>query len=756
CIPSLITPKPTLADGVIIPDPICIRCPVPPPPASDVPYLTVQSHQVNVTIDQQIATTRVDQIFRNDSQWAMEGTYLFPLPEGATINRFAMWIDGEPVEAQLYTKEEARQIYNAIVRKRLDPALLEYVGRDLFQASIFPIEPGDTRRIVIEYNQILTIDNGLVQYVYPLSTEKFSDKLLESVSVTVSIKSSQALKAIYSPSHPVHVTRDSNFVASASWETRDIRPKTDFVLYYTVSPQDIGLNLLSYRSSGEDGFFTLLVAPNIEVREVVEKDVILVLDTSGSMEGDKMMEAQNALTFVLDHLNPSDRFNVVSFSTGVRSFAPNLQHVDAVPEAKAFVQNLRSEGSTDINRALLEAIASVDTDQARPVIMIFLTDGLPTSGVTDTDLILRSLAQATMDPVRIFPFGVGDDVDTILLDSLARQHRGASAYVRPGNKVDEAISAFYEKVSTPVLADVTLTVDGTNIADTYPYPHPDIFAGTQLTIVGRYTQGGPATVILEGKVNGQHKTFQYEDFVFQVEGGSNFIPRLWATRKIGHLLNQIRLHGENKEAIGQIVSLSIRYGIITPYTSFLVEEPEEALNSAGRDRIVEREINVAAAPQLQTGALAVDAAVVNRSLEQAEIAAPPAISTDRTNTRTATSPLEPTVQIVGDKAFINRDGVWVDTSFDADLMKPRTMHFASPKLFEFLAANDNVAPYFSIGEHVIVVIEGQAYEMIPADLEMVSDNVSDRTQTGSRPNQRPTIVNLQWCDLFEGLGFTCF
>jgi Ca-activated chloride channel family protein len=230
----------------------------------------VQNHRVNVTIDGQVATTRVDQVFRNDSQWSLEGTYIFPLPENAAISDFAMWINGERVEGQLYTKEEARRIYDNIVRRRLDPALLEYVGRDLFQASIFPIDSGDTRRVEIEYSQILPIDNGLVQYVYPLSTERFSNRPLENVAITVDITSRDAIKAIYSPSHPVSIDRDGRFRALAGWEDFDVLPTTDFSLFYSVSSDEVGVSLLSFKERGEDGFFTLLVAPNVDAEQVVQ------------------------------------------------------------------------------------------------------------------------------------------------------------------------------------------------------------------------------------------------------------------------------------------------------------------------------------------------------------------------------------------------------------------------------------------------------------------------------------------------------
>jgi Ca-activated chloride channel family protein len=729
---QLLQPGPALADGIIIPEPPIIcrpPCPIPPPPPRETPYLTVETHRVNVTIDNQVATTHVDQVFRNDSQWSLEGTYIFPLPENAAISDFAMWINGERVEGQLHTKEEARRIYDSIVRRRLDPALLEYVGRDLFQASIFPIDPGDTRRVQIEYSQILPVDNGLVQYVYPLSTEKFSARPLEEVAVTVDITSREPIKAIYSPSHSVSIDRDGRFRALAGWEDFDVLPSTDFSLYYTVSADDVGVNLLSYKERDEDGFFVLLAAPNVDAEQVVDKDVMVVLDISGSMEGEKMEQARDALHYVLDHLNQGDRFNILAFSTGVRAFAERPEPLSALPAARDFVDDLRPEGSTDINRALLEAIDSAD--RQRPTIIIFLTDGLPTSGVVDTPLILDNIDQAAGSNVRLFPFGVGDDVDTVLLDTLAQEQRGTSAYVRPGERVDEQVSAFYAKVSTPVLADLELAVDGVRIQDTYPYPLPDLFAGTQLIVAGRYREGGPATVTLTGQVNGRTRTFRFDDLTFaadrQGSRSAEFIPRLWATRKIGYLLNEIRLRGENRETIDQIVNLSVRYGIITPYTSFLVEEPELALSREGRDVIVEEEFAQAReAPAAEvSGEAAVSKAVEQNALAGADMAAPLPLATATAGAGgSGTVPATESaaaVTAVGDKAFVLKNGVWTDTIFDPTTMTATQLPFPSDLFLEFLTGHPEAGKYFALGERVIVVIDGVAYETVEGDPAALSE-----------------------------------
>ncbi|MCL7455336.1 MAG: VWA domain-containing protein, partial [Anaerolineae bacterium] len=405
----LIPAAPAKADGIIIPEP--------PPhvPIVDVPYLTIKYHRVNVTIDGQVATTHVDQVFLNEGRFEVEGTYLFPLPEEATISEFAMWVDGEKLEGQVLERDEARQIYEDIVRRRRDPALLEYVGHDAFQASIYPIPAGEERRIEIEYSQVLAMDNGLVEYVYPLNTEKFSPRPLEEVTVNVTIQSNEPLKAIYSPSHDVDVVRRGDHNAVVGYEEYGVRPDRDFVLYYTLSPEDVGVSLLSYKpDDSSEGFFLLLAAPKVEVenQQVIAKDVILVLDISGSMRGDKIEQAKQALSFVLDNLHAEDRFNIIAFSTSTQPYARGLVPADERGEARDFVARLEANGSTDINRALLEALAM--TDAGRPAILIFLTDGLPTVGEVDVGRIIDNVQDAGPGNARIFPFGVGYDVNTSL------------------------------------------------------------------------------------------------------------------------------------------------------------------------------------------------------------------------------------------------------------------------------------------------------------------------------------------------------
>ena len=681
------------ADGVVIIEPP----PGVPPP--DTPNLVVEYHRVEVDISDQVATTEVDQVFLNDTRYDLEGIYIFPLPEEAAISEFAMYVDGERWEGEILPRDEARRIYEDIVRNRLDPALLEYIGRDTFKASIFPIEPGDERRVELAYGQILQNDGGLIKYVYPLDTERFSARPLEEVVITVRVHSAQPIRAIYSPSHDVAIDRIDEHTANVSFEAYDVLPDRDFELYYTVSDEDIGLNLLTYRGRGEDGFFLLLVAPKVEVdeRDVVAKDVILVLDTSGSMEGEKIAQAKDALEFIIGHLNPEDRFNIVAFSTGVRTYAREPQYPSEAGDAWRFIDDLRAVGGTNIDLALAEALAMADGE--RPQILIFLTDGLPTEGVTDTDRIIANVSRQAPENVRIFAFGVGDDVNTFLLDTIAQDNRGASSYVRPYESIEEEVSTFYSKVSMPLLADIELDFGDLRVEDTYPYPLPDLFAGTQLVVVGRYREGGRTDIILRGEVNGEEQEFVYENLRLEDRGGEEFIPRLWATRKIGYLLNEIRLHGEGRELIDEIVDLSVRYGIMTPYTSFLVEEEQDIFTPEGREEAAdEMWYQATAVPAPMVGAGAVQDAENREALRSSEKV--------QNNTEQ--------IKYARDKVFVLRGGIWTDTTHDGSVETVK-VGFGSDDYFALMAAHPEWGYYFSVGQRVIVVLDGVAYEVSEGD-----------------------------------------
>ncbi|MFQ5490904.1 MAG: VIT domain-containing protein [Phycisphaerae bacterium] len=593
-----------LADGFIViekPIPWPIVPPQPPrpprPAVRNVP-LAVRNHQVSCRITDGVASTSIDQVFYNPNPRQVEGTYIFPLADDIALSGFSMFVNGVEIKGEVLDRAEARRVYESIVAKMRDPALLEYAGTRMYRARIFPIPASGEVRVKLNYSQILKTDGGLVRYRYPLSTEKFSSRLLEQVSVVIQVDSSTPIKSVFCPTHNMSVIRHSDTQASASFEARQVKPDKDLVLYYTLSDEAFGLALLTYRQPGRDGFFLARVAPKarLDVSDVQPKDICFVLDTSGSMAGEKLAQAKRALKYCLNNLNAGDRFQLVAFSHESRLFAEGLTEAkpETVRSAVAFVENLRAEGGTNIHDALLDGLkGSRSAGGGRPYQIVFLTDGQPTIGQTDPAKILAEVAEKNGGAVRLFVFGIGDDVNTQLLDKLAEQNKGARDYVGDKEDLEIKVSSFYRKVANPVLSDLKLTFPSMGAYDMYPQRLPDLFAGSEVVVVGRYSGGGSGAVELTGHRRGSFERYVYEKPFATSDTNHEFLPRLWAMRKVGFLLDEIRLHGENPELVSAVSKLAIEYGIVTPYTAFLVHEQQKRFtdNRAGAqimNRLLER------------------------------------------------------------------------------------------------------------------------------------------------------------------------
>ena len=456
-----------------------------------------------------------------------------------------MFIDDEPITAELLPADEARAIYNEIVRQYRDPALLEYVGKSLIQANIFPIPGGDSRRIEIVYRTLLESENGLVRIEYPFH---ISDRVSRagSVRVQVNIMDDVPVGNVYSPGYAIAATPLQDGGTRASFEASNFAPSGDFALYYSTSDDAFDIRLLTYQENpNEDGFFLLMVQPPRQMldAEVQPKDVVVVVDQSGSMDGEKMSQARDAASYVLGNLNPRDRFSIIAFSSGWQTYASQLQPASAAGDAQDWVSRLTAEGGTNIHDAMLTAFEQTDTE--RPLTVLFLTDGLATEGIVETREILASLEAQAPDNLRIFTFGVGYDVDTNLLDLLAQNFGGDSAYVQPNERIDDEVTTLYNRISAPVMTDVSLAFDGLNPNFQYPAAMPDLFLGQQVTVVGRYRagSGGPVGVSMTGTVDQRSVVLNYEGSVGDARSGNSFIASLWATRRIGELLNSIRLNG---------------------------------------------------------------------------------------------------------------------------------------------------------------------------------------------------------------------
>jgi Ca-activated chloride channel family protein len=681
--------------------------------------LPIKSIKIDTKIVSQVATTHVEQIFRNDTDAVLEGTYFFPLPESASISEFAIWDGDRRLVGEVRSREEARRIYDEIVRRQRDPGLLEYAGKDLFQASIFPIPAHSDKKLELTYTQVLQAESETVAYRYPLGVGRQLTQI-GSVSGRIELESKDTVRNIYSPSHAVDIKHNGDRRAIISFESGSGKEPQDFQLFYALSSQDFGVSLLTDREAGKDGYFLLMISPKDDwsEQEYTAKDVVFVLDTSGSMaEEGKMEKARAALLYGIRILRPQDRFNVISFSGEEHLMETGLVNADdrGRKRGEAFVQSLRPVGGTNINQAALTALRLFESG-SRPKILVFLTDGLPTVGETNITRIEDNVRQARPSGVRLFTFGVGYDVNTALLDKLAAENGGAADYVEPKEDLEVKVSNFFAKINYPVLADLKLDMSDIETDLVYPHNLPDLFRGTQLTLIGRYRNPSAmdnVRLLLTGTSNGKARSFFYNNLQFPLrEEKNDFLPRLWATRRVGWLMEQIRTNGEQKELRDEVVDLGTRYGIVTPYTSYLALEPNAAVRDVTNSPINGRRLGGVAGgignapPPSPKDANAITGMAGVQQSKRARA------QQETVRVEEKDAELSSAVKTVGGKTFYLREGVWTDAEFKAEAHLPETaLTFGSDDYFALLKQKPVLAQFFSLGERVIVVFEGRVYRV---------------------------------------------
>ena len=730
-VAALFCALPSFGQGVIIPIVCDIRpCrPVPRPvPLPNV--LPVKSIQLDTKIDGQVATTHVDQVFRNDTPYTLEGTYFFPILENASITEFAIWENGKRLSGEVRSRDEARRIYDEIVRRQRDPGLLEYAGKDLFQASIFPIPPSSDKRLELTFTQVLKAESGTVSYRYPLGTGRNVyapnpyDQSIQrgtqkfgTVSGRIEISGKQAIRNIYSPSHQIDVKENGETRATVSFETNN--NDNDFQLFYGLSETDLGMSLLTYREPGKDGYFLLMLSPKDDMadREVVNKDVIFVLDTSGSMADEgKIDKARAALLFGIRTLRDGDRFNIISFAGEEHLMEKRLIAADAIGKKRGeeFVKSLRASGGTNINESLLAALEQFDSG-ARPKMLVFMTDGLPTVGETNIDKIIANAKAAKLVDVRIFPFGFGYDVNTTLLDRLGSENSGISDYIQPKEDLEVKVSNFFSRVSSPVLSDLDVDWAGVETDMMYPRNIGDLFHGGQIALIGRYKNDNDlknVTIALRGRTGKASRSFAFGDLDFPLHTDKNdFLPRLWASRRVGWLIEQLRANGETKEVRDEIVELGTRFGIVTPYTSYLATDGTfRALDGqSANGRFAPPAKSAPMSLKDRSGADAVQQSVQQNTMQQnMSVAADKKAEKERQVLVQNSS----TTQFVGNKNFQNQNNVWTDTSYTDQTKFPEIkVKFGSEEYFDLLRRNPELAQYFALGTQVVVVWRNNVYRV---------------------------------------------
>lgn len=550
------------------------------------PGVHIVSTKIHADIIDGVATTTIDQTIRNTTKRIAEGTWFLPLPAGAVADGFTMTVGGKEITGEVLNATQARSVYESIVRRRRDPGLLEYAGEGMLRARIFPIPANGDIGVTVRLRQVLQPTGGMYEWSFPLRVAKLGDAASGPVGLEVRIESQTALSSVVTPHAGAEIRRKGQHKATVSLEGTKGELE-DLRVLYGLTKQEFGLHMLSYRMGEDPGYFTMLLSPprTLSAAKVPARLVQLVVDTSGSMKGDKIKQAKASLHTFLRSLRPVDRFQIVTFASAVDTFfeAPRKATRANIDAALARVDTLEAMGGTNIGDALREALeaATPDGDSVVPLTQIvFITDGQPTVGLTKPNQILELTKQADKARTRIFALGVGDQIDVRLLDDLVEQHHGARDFVGNKEKIEAKVDALCQKISRPALTDVVVKCDGLDAFHVHPSKTQDLFCGEMMQVVGRYRDHGTRTVRVTGSQNGVPKEYEFTVNFPKAAAKHSFVQTLWARQHVAGLLDNIRRNGQKRELIEEVRQLATRYGIVTPYTSHLIVE--EGLRLAGQ------------------------------------------------------------------------------------------------------------------------------------------------------------------------------
>ncbi len=715
----------------------------------------IRQLDVQARLIDQVAEVQVSQTFVNSGSLAMEVAFVFPLPYDGAISQMTLMIDGKEFPARLLGAADARRMYEEIVRRNRDPALLEWMGTGLFRTNVFPVPPGASRTVSLRYSQLCRKEGGLTDFLFPLSTAKYTAEAPEKVAIRATIESQEEIKNVYSPTHAVEIKRPDERHAVVTFTSRNEVPGSDFRLFYDVGKGSLSARVLSYRpDKHEDGFFLLLASPEIKAARTDRpaKTVVFVIDRSGSMSGQKIEQVRGALKYVLNNLRQGDLFNIIAFDSVVEAFRPELQRFDDETRKAAlgFVEGLYAGGSTDIDAAMRAALGQLQ-DAKRPNYVVFLTDGLPTAGETNEMKIVANAKELNKIHARVFAFGVGYDLNSRLLDKLVRENYGQSEYVRPNEDIEDRVSRLYNRIESPVMTGVQLqfvfdrlkTEAGNPVNRVYPKDSFDLFAGEQLVLVGRYRTPGVAKVIVQGMVGDNRQKLDFPARLVEMSNDESFafIEKLWAIRRVGEILDELDLKGKNNELVTELVELATRHGILTPYTSFMTDEGVNINDLAGNARRAGRRLEALGDIEGRSGVAQRAMKGAMKRAAQAPAAGMGGLGAYDAADAMANSPAKPggfggggpgvqsagqeaekelseagqNVRQIGNRTFYRRQDHWVDSQVTkAQAANARRIKQFSDEYFKLAETHGRtLSQYLVFDEPLLLVVGDEAYLIEP-------------------------------------------
>jgi Ca-activated chloride channel homolog len=538
--------------------------------------LELKEHTVDVTINNGVAVTKVTQIFHNTESRQVEALYTFPVPKDASVANFSMWINGKEMVGEVVEKKRAREIYDSYKQVRRDPGLLEQTDFKTFEMRIFPIAPQADQKVQVVYYQELEFDNDWATYVYPLATStrrNVDSRTTGKFAFSLQTKSPVPITEMESPSHGTDfvVAKHSDSLFQASMETKSGSLAKDVVIAYHLSRPQTGIDLITSKHDGEDGYFCLTMTAGEDLKKSDEgMDYVFLLDISGSMRDDgKLLISKDSLGAFLDELGPKDRFELISFNVQPNLAFQKLRAADAAGKeaGKTFLSTQEARGGTVLNPAITTAYKYVEAD--RQLNVVILSDGLTETGERQT---LLQLIQQRPRNSHVFCIGVGNEVNKPLLQQLAQDSGGLASFISQGDNFPRQAKAFRRKLTRPAASNLQLDFGAVQITDVEPKVLPNLYHGAPLRIYGRYHGGGEAKVTVRGSVNGVELK-ESAKLQFPKEDTQNpEIDRMWALHKIDGLLKDADRTNSRDTVKDEVVRLGEGYSIVTEYTSFLVLE----------------------------------------------------------------------------------------------------------------------------------------------------------------------------------------
>jgi len=693
---------------------------------------------VGVVILEQVATTTMDIQLKNPSDRRIEAELLVPVPDGAVVRGFTFQGAARESTAEVLPKHEATETYRSIVAKTKDPALLEFAGCNLIRSSVFPVDPHGTQAVRVTYEHLLPADAQRVDYVLP-RTESTDYQVPWHVAVKV--KSKRPIATVYSPSHQIDIRRGGPHEVAIEMTADKMQQPGPLQLSFLRQEKSeaVTASLLAYPDPKTGGGYFLLLAgvPDRAAADdaapAVKREVTLVIDRSGSMAGEKMKQVQAAALQVIDGLEEGEAFNVIDYADSISSFAPVPVSMTRrnLEEARRYIRGLTAAGGTNIHDVLIETLRPRPAAGTLPLVL-FLTDGLPTVGIRDESMIRTAAERANRHRRRLFTFGVGYDVNAPLLSHLAEHSRATSTFVLPGEEIEAVVSLVYRRLRGPAMSEPELVVlddqgepTTRRVADLLPGSLPDLFDGDQLVLLGKYVGSEPLHFRLKGTVGHEPKEFKFDFSLDKATTRNNFVPRLWASRKIALLVEEIRQAGATastrasavhagaltdprlKELVDEIIRLSVEFGILTEYTAFLAREGTDLAQHD--DVLRQATANLATrAQQTRSGAGAVNQSI-NMHAQQAQVTLNRSNSFyDENMNRVQVA----RVQQVADQTLFQRGARWIDGRVlnDGTPAQPdRTVAVGSPEFMELAdrLAAQNRQGVLAVSGEILLRIDGE-------------------------------------------------